>query len=370
MADVRYRKVGGDSFFGWMIYDRIVPKDHFLMRLDAIVPWERLGRRLLVYYQGHGLRGAPSYNPVVILKMLLLSHLYALSDRDTEELVNFNMVAKCFVGLAADEPAPDYSTVALFRSRLKERKKSAAAEMLFNEVVGLAKEKGIQFGSIQVVDSVHVVADVNTDKDDGRVKSGEEPRDPDAEWGCKGKRLKHDDQGNPVKQPEYFHGFKLHCSYNEASGQFTSATCTPGNKYDGHELPKLVEKDLKQGIPVQIVTADRGYDDGDNHEYLRVKKLKDAIHLNNYRTDKPPENCQLWLHIKREPEYRQGIKKRYKIEQKFGEAKTQHGLRRCRYIGLAGFFIQGFLTLIVMNLKRMVQLLSPAWRGVTAPISI
>jgi hypothetical protein len=95
-------------------------------------------------------------------------------------LNNDNLPAKRFVGLATrwwlvvDEAAPDYSTIRLFRSRLKERKKSAACELLFNEVVGLAQESGIQFGSIQVMGSVHVVANGNTDKEDAGVKGGEE----------------------------------------------------------------------------------------------------------------------------------------------------------------------------------------------------
>ena len=53
-----------------------------------------------------------------------------------------------------------------------------------------------------------------------------------------------------------------------------------------------------------------------------------------------------------------GLKERYKIERKFGEAKQSHGFGRCRYIGKARFAIQSFLTAIVLNLKRMVKLLT------------
>ena len=48
----------------------------------------------------------------------------------------------------------------------------------------------------------------------------------------------------------------------------------------------------------------------------------------------------------------------YNIERKFGEAKTNHGLRRCRYVGRARYAIQAYLTAIVLNLKRMVKLLT------------
>jgi len=52
------------------------------------------------------------------------------------------------------------------------------------------------------------------------------------------------------------------------------------------------------------------------------------------------------------------LKERYKIERKFGEGKQNHGLGRCRYLGLKGFAIQNFFIVLVLNLKRMVKLLT------------
>jgi hypothetical protein len=41
----------------------------------------------------------------------------------------------------------------------------------------------------------------------------------------------------------------------------------------------LVEQDLAKGIPVDIYTADRGYDDGQNHLLLEHRNLQSAICL-------------------------------------------------------------------------------------------
>jgi len=119
-----------------------------------------------------------------------------------------------------------------------------------------------------------------------------------------------------------------------------------------------LEKDLAQSLPVQIVAGDRGYDDSDNHWLLWDKGIHSAIHLNEYRTKKKDENKAVWLEVLGTEEYKQGQKERYKIERKFGEAKEGHGLRRCRYVGLVGYAIQGFLTAIALNLKRLVLLLT------------
>ena len=61
--------------------------------------------------------------------------------------------------------------------------------------------------------------------------------------------------------------------------------------------------------------------------------------------------------MREDPDYRAGLRERYKIEQKFGEAKLWHGLRRCRYLGLARYRLQAYLTALVLNLKRLVKLL-------------
>ena len=52
----------------------------------------------------------------------------------------------------------------------------------------MAKEAGIQFGNIQLIDSVHSEASDNPNKDEKRKHDGKRPRDPDAKWGVKGKQ--------------------------------------------------------------------------------------------------------------------------------------------------------------------------------------
>ena len=58
------------------------------------------------------------------------------------------------------------------------------------------------------------------------------------------------------------------------------------------------------------------------------------------------------------PEYQEGLKQRYKIERKFGEAKQNHGLGRCRYLGLLGYIVQAYFTAMVLDLKRIVKILT------------
>jgi len=166
-----------------------------------------------------------------------------------------------------------------------------------------------------------------------------------------------DEKGRRRKQKEYFYGYKQHVSLNAETGLITSLRFSPGSAYDGHFLPPLIESDLEQGVPVRIVAADRGYDDGENHEFLRQKGIASAIHLNRYRTQKKDKNKELWVEMKSSPQYQKGVKERHRIEAKFGEMKNSHGLRRCRYLGVLRYALQGYFTALVVNLKRILLLL-------------
>ena len=358
MAHKRFREQGTGSFFGEYLYARAVPDSHFLRQLEALVDWPAFSERLVRLYQGGAEVGRPPYDPAVILKMLLLSYLYDLSERQTEVYVNDSLSAKYFLRLAVDEAAPDHSTLTAFKRRIVERGEDKLLEELLQEVVRTAQRQGVVFGSIQVVDSTHTVADVNVVKDDGRQQGeGKPPRDSGARWGGKRKRSSGK-KGSGGSETEYFYGYKMHTSLNAEAEMITSVVVTGGNGPDGKQFRELVQKDSELQLPVEIYSADRGYDDGENHFLLEARGLQSAIHLNRYRTEKKDRNQEVWRALKASPAYRAGQKERYKVERKFGEAKQNHGLRRCRYVGWVRYALQAYLTAIVLNLKRIVKVLT------------
>jgi IS5 family transposase len=229
---------------------------------------------------------------------------------------------------------------------------------MLEEIVQIALHSGIRFGAIQIVDSVHSIANVNTDKDQHRQGKGKGPRDPDAHWGVKHTRKVKNEAGKEEKQTEYFYGYKAHVSLNAENGLITSLETTSGEAYDNHHFTSLVDLDLKQSLPVETYTADKAYDDGENHYNLEVRGLHSAIHLRKTRTNKKDDAKQVWINLYHSSQYQQGLKERYKIERKFGEAKQGHGLSHCRYLGRMGFTVQAFFTAIMLNLKRLVKLLT------------
>lgn len=358
MEKPRFVETGSGSFFGDYLYEQVVPAQHFLRQLKQMIEWEWFTRKLLKLYKGGGVVGRPPFDPALVLKVELIAYLYNLTERQVEVYVNENLPAKYFVGLAVDEKAPDHSTLTVFRERLIKRGKLKVFEEMLAEIVQIALQKGIEFGSIQIVDSVHSIANVNTDKDKKRQDKGDGPRDPDARWGVKHKRKVKNEEGKEEEQVQYFYGYKAHVSLNATNHLITSLECTSGEVYDGHHFTSLVDHDLEQKLPVETYTADKAYDDGENHYNLEVRGLHSAICLKKTRTEKKDDNKQVWLDLRKTPQYQHGLKERYKVERKFGEAKQGHGFGRCRYLGRMGFAVQSFFTAIMLNLKRMVRLLA------------
>jgi len=150
MTRRRYKRLEAGSFFGELVYERAVPDSHFLRHLDRVVDWGRFSERLIRLYKGQAQEGRPPYDPAIILKMLLLSYLYNLSERQTEVYVNDSLSAKCFLGLAVDEVGPDHSTLTAFKRRIVEGGGEQELAGLLKEVVHMAVEQGVAFGSIQV----------------------------------------------------------------------------------------------------------------------------------------------------------------------------------------------------------------------------
>ncbi|MHB8131043.1 MAG: hypothetical protein ACYDEX_18850 [Mobilitalea sp.] len=113
-------------------------------------------------------------------------------------------------------------------------------EEMLAEIVQINLEKGIKFGSIQIVDSVHCITIVNTAKDKKREDKVKGPRDPDAKWGAKHKRKVKTPGGKEIEQTNYFYGFKAHISMNAETELISSLETTQGGKFDGHRFRPII----------------------------------------------------------------------------------------------------------------------------------
>jgi len=323
------------SFFG-MIYEDLIPQDHLLCQVAAAVDFGFVSDLVSDCYCPDNER--PSWDPLVLFKVVFLQFLYDLSDREIEEQVNFHLVRKWFAGLGPEEHAPDHSTLSRFRSRLGPEK----FQQIFNEIITQTREAGLVSDRLQIIDATHLQAKVDLFRlpdppaDTPAAQAPGSP-DPDARFGRK----------SPNKG---FYGYKEHMGLDPDSELVTAVRVTPGNVADCQMLDPLID------LHTQEVTADKGYDTDANHCQLKDNGQRSSIIVKANRTN-PEVIGQANPKSQRE---------RPIIERKFAEQKKYHGLAKARYWGLARVTIQVLMTCLVVNAKKIAKLVN---NGLSRPSS-
>ena len=104
------------NFFS-VLYDRI-PEDHLLKRIANAVDFSFINELVADSYCASF--GRPAKEPELMAKLCILERLYDLSDVKVIEEANCNLAYLWFLGLNPDDPLPDPSLLAKFRTqRLK-----------------------------------------------------------------------------------------------------------------------------------------------------------------------------------------------------------------------------------------------------------
>lgn len=87
----------------------LVPADHLVRKIEAVMDYEWLYERLRPYYCEDN--GRPGIDPVVLIKMALLEHLYGIpSLRQTHRKIEVNVAYRWFLGYSLLEKIPYFAT--------------------------------------------------------------------------------------------------------------------------------------------------------------------------------------------------------------------------------------------------------------------
>ena len=88
----------------------LVPSDHLVRKVEAVMDYDWLYERLSPYYCEDN--GRPGIDPVVLIKMALLEHLYGIpSLRQTHREIEVNVAYRWFLGYSLLEKIPHFATV-------------------------------------------------------------------------------------------------------------------------------------------------------------------------------------------------------------------------------------------------------------------
>jgi len=309
------------------LYDKCVPKNHVLRRMNELVDFSFVYDELKDKYCPDNGRNAIS--PIMMFKYLILKVMYKLSDADLVEACMSDLRYKYFLGLNPEDDVINPSSLTKFRKlRLKDED---FLDKLIQKTVEIAMEHGIIECKNLIVDSTHTKSCFNRKsapevlleyakqlrkaayETDGPERGNDFPEKVSGndlneviEYCRKLIDVIRQDEGLPVKQDVLrkvnlleeivddnaehlalsadedarighksadtkFFGFKTHYSMTE-EGIIASYIVTSGNCSDGPQLTVLIEKARENGLEIDNVIGDAAYSGKDN---LKLAKSED-----------------------------------------------------------------------------------------------
>lgn len=137
-----------------LIFDTLVPADHYLRRVNALVDFERYRATMAACY--HATDGRPADDPVVLLKIGFLPTHYNLSDREVLAAAQVNLAFRYFLNLALTDTLPLPSFLTVFCARLG----ATLYQQIFDGMVGQARAAGLVKDRLRLKDATHIIANI------------------------------------------------------------------------------------------------------------------------------------------------------------------------------------------------------------------
>ncbi len=139
--------------------DTLVPKDHLLRKIEKVMDYGWIYERLDPYYKHEG---RPPVDPVVIIKMVLLQHLYGIpSLRRTYAEIDVNVAYRWFLGYNLLDRIPHFATVSYaFCNRFP----ASLTEDIFEHILNKAINNRMVDPSAVFIDGTHIKASANKKK--------------------------------------------------------------------------------------------------------------------------------------------------------------------------------------------------------------
>jgi transposase len=137
--------------------EEMVPADHLLRRIDAVLDLSWLRSELAPYYSH---TGCPSVDPELLIRMLLVGYCYSIrSERRLCQEVEMNLAYRWFCRLGLEDKVPDHSTFSVNRhGRFRD---SDILRKVFEEVVCTCMSSGLVGGEGFAVDASVIEANAS-----------------------------------------------------------------------------------------------------------------------------------------------------------------------------------------------------------------
>ena len=299
------------------IYELVIPKDNLLRQIKELVDFSFIYDELLANYcLDNGRNAVP---PIRMFKYLLLKSIYDLSDVDVVERSKYDMSFKYFldmliaktVQLALEKGIIKSKSIIVDATHTKSRyNQKTPRQVLQEQSKNLRRsiyeidetmkekfpdkntedslEKELKYCK-QLIDVVKGNEEIcSYPKVQEKLNLLEESVTDDMEH-LEISKDEDSKTGHKTADTSFF-GYKTHIAMTEER-IITAATITSGEKTDGKELPKLIQKSKAAGIQIESVIGDMAYSEKKNIEaakeggYELIAKLNPVITQGNRRKE-------------------------------------------------------------------------------------
>ena len=282
--------------------------------------------------------GRPPYPTELMIRVLVLQHLYGLSDDAMEYQLLDRLSFQRFCGLRHSSCIPDAKTLWVFRERIRE---AGGSDVLFEAVQHQLQSQGYLARGGQIIDATLVDAPKQhiSREDKALLEAGATP----ADWTPAQRRQKDRDASWTKKHGKSHHGYKLSINADKKYKLIRRKQVSTAKIHDTNHFDSLLD-------PLNTrreVWADKGYQDNEREQRL----TKAGWRLNIQRKAKrgqPQSSCQKRRNTRI-------ARPRARVEHIFG-SMTAMGVFCIRTIGLARAEFSLGIKSAVYNMRRLCSL--------------
>ena len=330
------------SFFDFS--DRLKKLDERdpLKNVNELIDWEdfRFTLEKVRQKERKNNSGRKPYDVVLMFKVLVLQHLYNLSDDQIEYQIRDRYTFCRFLGLNPEDRIPDAKTIWYFREQLL---KLDLVKSVFNDFDAQLNQNGYQAKKGQIVDAsfVDVPRQRNKREENDQIKAGETPerfkengnvasqKDVDARW--------------TKKNHEKHYGYKDHVSVDNEYKLIRDYEVTSAEVHDSKVFEDILSENTSK-----TVWADSAYRSEEKEMLLKELGYRSEVHRKGKR-NKP-------LTEKEKQGNTTKSKVRARVEHVFGSMTNEQGGLYFKVIGIARNKAKIGLMNIVYNMRRFVTL--------------
>ncbi len=227
--------------------------------------------------KGDNKGGRPSYDYILMFKIVVLQRYYNLSDDSTEFAILDRLSFMRFLGLTISHAVPDSKTIWNFKNELA---KGDMVNKLFRKLDNRLDKEGVVIHEGKMADAtiVETPRQRNSKEENEQVKGGEVPK----EWKENPNKLRQKDVDAAwlKKNGETFYGYKDHIKADTKTKLIVGYEVTSASVHDSEPLENLLDKKEDQGQPFY---GDSAYRSEAIEKSLSKKNIESQIHEKGYR---------------------------------------------------------------------------------------